>query len=214
VDNKDIFKCARWYDPQARRFISEDPIGLNGGINLYAYVGNNPVNATDPSGLEILVQWHKVLGTNIYHSLITIIPENQEFYKENSDFITDTITKKRYATIGAGPNDLLLRFLKGDINRPNDREPHTGGNLVNFKECNEDDYIAKLLAASRSYSNNLRYAPFPEWAFPGHYNSNSYVNGLIMATGGTVTKPSIAVPGGGIVLSLNGILGHNRKRIG
>jgi len=45
---------ARWYDPQARRFISEDPIGLNGGINLYAYVGNNPINAIDPLGLEMV----------------------------------------------------------------------------------------------------------------------------------------------------------------
>ncbi|NLT69051.1 MAG: RHS repeat-associated core domain-containing protein, partial [Acidobacteria bacterium] len=41
---------ARWYDPQARRFISEDPIGLNGGINLYAYVENNPLNRIDPEG--------------------------------------------------------------------------------------------------------------------------------------------------------------------
>ena len=43
---------ARWYDPQARRFISEDPIGLAGGINLYAYVRNNPINAIDPQGLQ------------------------------------------------------------------------------------------------------------------------------------------------------------------
>lgn len=35
---------ARWYDPQVGRFISEDPIGLNGGINLYAYVQNDPIN--------------------------------------------------------------------------------------------------------------------------------------------------------------------------
>jgi RHS repeat-associated protein len=42
---------ARWYDPQLGRFVSEDPIGLGGGINTYAYVGNSPVNATDPSGL-------------------------------------------------------------------------------------------------------------------------------------------------------------------
>ena len=41
----------RWYEPHTGRFLSEDPIGLAGGINLYAYVGADPVNGTDPSGL-------------------------------------------------------------------------------------------------------------------------------------------------------------------
>jgi RHS repeat-associated protein len=35
---------ARYYSPRLQRFISEDPIGIAGGINLYAYVGNNPVS--------------------------------------------------------------------------------------------------------------------------------------------------------------------------
>ncbi len=43
---------ARYYDPQAGRFSSEDPIGFNGGdVNLYRYVQNNPVNLVDPKGL-------------------------------------------------------------------------------------------------------------------------------------------------------------------
>jgi RHS repeat-associated protein len=42
----------RWYDPQAGRFISEDPIGLEGGINLYAYVDNDPVRFSDPLGKQ------------------------------------------------------------------------------------------------------------------------------------------------------------------
>lgn len=51
---------ARWYDPQLGRFISKDPIGFKGGdINLYAYVGNNPVTYTDPKGLELpLPDWY------------------------------------------------------------------------------------------------------------------------------------------------------------
>jgi RHS repeat-associated protein len=43
---------ARYYHPTLQRFISEDPIEFGGGdANLYAYVGNSPVNLVDPTGL-------------------------------------------------------------------------------------------------------------------------------------------------------------------
>ncbi|HEX7956913.1 MAG TPA: RHS repeat-associated core domain-containing protein, partial [Pyrinomonadaceae bacterium] len=41
---------ARYYSPQQQRFISGDPLGFGGGTNFYAYVGNSPLNHTDPSG--------------------------------------------------------------------------------------------------------------------------------------------------------------------
>jgi RHS repeat-associated protein len=43
---------ARYYDPMARRFISEDPIGLEGGINQYTFGAGDPINRSDPSGLD------------------------------------------------------------------------------------------------------------------------------------------------------------------
>jgi len=42
---------ARFYDPEMGRFITQDPIGFLGGVNLHAYVGNEPVGRIDPLGL-------------------------------------------------------------------------------------------------------------------------------------------------------------------
>ncbi|MBP9663424.1 MAG: RHS repeat protein [Pyrinomonadaceae bacterium] len=45
------FSRARFYDPAIGRFISEDPIGFNGGdVNLYGYVNNRPLVLVDPDG--------------------------------------------------------------------------------------------------------------------------------------------------------------------
>ena len=44
------FGC-RWYDAETGRWISKDPIGLEGGWNVYAFCDNDPVNRTDPTGL-------------------------------------------------------------------------------------------------------------------------------------------------------------------
>ena len=43
---------ARYYDPMTGRFLSEDPIGTSGALDLYLYVSNNPVNRVDAFGLK------------------------------------------------------------------------------------------------------------------------------------------------------------------
>jgi len=52
-----MYYRARYYQPRLQRFVAEDPIGFSGGdVNLYAYVADNPLMYTDPSGLSKLIE--------------------------------------------------------------------------------------------------------------------------------------------------------------
>jgi len=50
------FGC-RWYDAETGRWISKDPIGLCGGLNLYEFCGSNPICFCDPDGC---LSWSQV----------------------------------------------------------------------------------------------------------------------------------------------------------
>jgi RHS repeat-associated protein len=59
---------ARWYDSDSGRWLSKDPIGIEGGLNLYEFCGSNPVNNVDPEG-ESLSLW---IGALIVTAVVTV----------------------------------------------------------------------------------------------------------------------------------------------
>ena len=60
----------RWYDSEIGKWLSRDPIGIKGGVNLYGYVGNNGVNKIDPSGLRDCVSGFTECVKNVTISAI------------------------------------------------------------------------------------------------------------------------------------------------
>jgi RHS repeat-associated protein len=74
---------ARVYSPTLGRFLQVDPIGYEDQVNLYAYVGNDPVNRVDPSGLSDL---------NLFHISDTIYEWARLFEPNQNDRGVFTVT--------------------------------------------------------------------------------------------------------------------------
>jgi len=61
VETDPYYYRARYYDPQTGRFVSEDEIGNDEGVDLYLYVKNSPLNFADPTGFYKLKGFPPVL---------------------------------------------------------------------------------------------------------------------------------------------------------
>jgi len=47
-----FYNLNRYYDPTMKRYLTQDPVGLAGGLNPYLYVDANPISRLDPLGLK------------------------------------------------------------------------------------------------------------------------------------------------------------------
>jgi len=120
------FARMRFYNPGLQRFVSEDPIGPLGGLNLYGYVNNSPTNETDRLGLAPdtwFECWAKCIERRRFElpfPLISAWPKEllPPFrVVDPKDRLTNPLSSLMYLMRDILPEDLRL-FLRHEIGRP------------------------------------------------------------------------------------------------
>jgi hypothetical protein len=77
----------RAYDPSTGRWLSRDPIGEKGGLNLYGYVGNNPIRLVDPFGQNVYITTYTrgVMGLHPHRTKINTLSGLKDFLANSAD---------------------------------------------------------------------------------------------------------------------------------
>lgn len=189
---------ARYYNPGLQRFISEDPIGIAGGdANRYAYVGNAPLNWSDPSGLRVYISGHTAAGPvgqlwttpPSYHLSLVLIPDNPAPFQGQPGWGPDPGN-------GVGPypsqtlsahSDISLKLRSTPNYSSDNLQSGQYSQIISTPSGMTDAQFINNLVKASSCFHGVPYSTPDQSGYmaSGKYNSNSYVSGLIVAAGGT-----------------------------
>ncbi|MEI7985178.1 MAG: RHS repeat-associated core domain-containing protein [Armatimonadota bacterium] len=108
----------RYYDPTNARFLTRDPISYSGGMNLYGYVGGNPIMRVDPSGTD----WDPAGLGRIINRLTNESAENiREFWADKGNIGIGV------ATVATTVNDFFGHAASGILTMGTALGEYSGG---------------------------------------------------------------------------------------
>ncbi len=155
---------ARWYDPITGRWLSNDPIGISGGLNQYVFCYNNPVNFVDPAGLDAYqmpgsytTYWavDTPTGIKVFHYSAVSWGQNNNGWRNVQDYAR-VLTRDRAEVTVTSVQNYFGYGVTDDAFRQLVRQK---GRVYNTDKC-QDSNIEKDFDSYYSRQNQLWYNAF------------------------------------------------------
>jgi RHS repeat-associated protein len=177
-DETDIIMYPRRpYSPSAGRFLTRDPIGENGGVNLYDLVANNPVNENDPLGLcniKIRCGPVKRLGITLGWHCGVVAPNGVEYG------IGNVTGGSSQGSSGGGTAHPYPDPVNDPNPTPGTRQPDQVDYPVSCGKCASCDSIQKCI---QNYNSTTPVPPYNALSGP---NSDTWAHNMLNTCGCSV----------------------------
>jgi len=174
----------RWYDPVSGRFLSKDPIGLDGGdLNLYVFCGNDPVNNLDPYGLT---RERRILTSTEYY-MGKIYNNGNPNEKQNSNYLSTKPTDPAAFKVNTAANANNAGARTARTPAANGNQPWrklSENSSADFNKCPPESPVVDVTKLTLTKK------------VESHIDSRPYINSPLLAQEIMAVKPPIPDPQG------------------